>query len=83
MGERRANRRGDSPGSRESVRSGGSSQGSDSLNSSKGFTGHSTLPSSSEGYVWGEVVVMLAKGIAKGIACYSVFLSVYDGYLEG
>ncbi|XP_063883475.1 kinesin-like protein KIF3A isoform X6 [Scylla paramamosain] len=49
MGERRANRRGDSPGSRESVRSGGSSQGSDSLNSSKGFTGHSTLPSSSEG----------------------------------
>ncbi|XP_071548586.1 chromosome-associated kinesin KIF4-like [Panulirus ornatus] len=46
MVERRKGR-GDSPGSRESVGS-GSSQGSN-LNGSRGFTGHSTLPSSTNG----------------------------------
>ncbi|XP_042219845.1 kinesin-like protein KIF12 isoform X8 [Homarus americanus] len=50
MVERRTSRRGDSPGSRELIRSGGSggSEGS-GLNGSRGFTGHSTLPSSNDG----------------------------------
>ncbi|XP_064106219.1 kinesin-like protein KIF3A isoform X4 [Macrobrachium nipponense] len=49
MVERKAGRRGDSPQSRESLGSSGGSEGS-GLNGSRVFTGHSTLPSSSEGF---------------------------------
>ncbi|XP_066956463.1 kinesin-2b-like isoform X7 [Macrobrachium rosenbergii] len=49
MVERKAGRRGDSPQSRESLGSSGGSEAS-GLSGSRVFTGHSTLPSSSEGF---------------------------------
>nr|XP_045584392.1 kinesin-like protein KIF12 isoform X1 [Procambarus clarkii]XP_045584393.1 kinesin-like protein KIF12 isoform X1 [Procambarus clarkii]XP_045584394.1 kinesin-like protein KIF12 isoform X1 [Procambarus clarkii] len=66
MVERRVGRRGDSPGSRESLMSGGSgtSEGS-SLNGSRGFTGHSTLPSPSEGL--GSTVSSLDQTMTRSL----------------
>ncbi|XP_069941566.1 kinesin-like protein KIF12 isoform X6 [Cherax quadricarinatus] len=66
MVERRAGRIGDSPGSRDSLMSGGSGTSeASSLGGSRGFTGHSTLPSPSDGL--GSTVSSLDQTMTRSL----------------